>query len=178
MSDPTVNVDKSIKHKRLIYKVAVGIFLDYFFTYLGGSILVICCFAPNFTDKNHAPLIFVVISCTIAIWMIANLILLNALVKFDGKDLTTNRKDINSVLNAYYSGYTLVSTDKLIRSVKLSTNFRWGKIITVILEGETMYLNITTLGRGDGPSPFHGLYNYTRCRSIVKIIKSHQNQAN
>jgi hypothetical protein len=176
MSIASVNIDKSIQRKRLIYKMTVWVFLDYFFTYLGGSILVICCLAPNFTGKNPTPLIIVIASCSGAIWMIANLVSLSALVKLEGKDIDTNRKDINSVLNAYYSGYTLVSTDRLIRSVKLSTSLRWGKIITVILEEETMYLNITTLGRGDGPSPFHGLYNYTRCRSIAKIIKSHQNQ--
>ncbi len=177
MFDAVVNVDKSIQRKRLVYKVTVGTFLDYFFTYFLGSAVIILCLGPNFTDKNPTPpIILIIISCAVALWMIANLILLNGLVKFKGKDLNTNRKDINSVLNTYYDSNTVITTDRLIRSVKSTKGFSFGNIVSIILDDEMVYLNITTLGKDDMPSPFSGLYNYVRCRGIAKIIKSHQNQ--
>ena len=77
------------------------------------------------------------------IWMIINLILTNTLVEIDGKDLEINRKDILGTLDALYDNINSGKVDgNIIRNIKLSTSFRWGRIITVLLNEDKVYLNI------------------------------------
>ena len=175
-TSPSVNYDKSIKRQRLVYKLSFGIIYDYFLTYLGSLMLVgmSTLFIPMMINGLHDvfKLTLIVICCVLFdIWMIANLVLTHALVRIDGKDVESNKKAIHTSLVVFYDNIDASRIDgNIIRNIKLSTSFRWGRIITILLDDDKVYLNVITLGRYDSPSPFHGLYNYIKCKRIAQMV--------
>jgi hypothetical protein len=177
---PQVDYERSIKNHRLLYKRTFGFIFDNILTYIASLFLIgiVALIIPMMINgvKNPYKLFFVIICCILFdAWMIINLILTNTLVKIDGKDLEINKKNILETLDAFYDNINSSRIDgNIIRNVKLSTSFRWGRIITVLLNEDIVYLNIITLGRYDSMSPFHGLSNYLKCRRIAQSFELKQ----
>ncbi|MEO6851733.1 MAG: hypothetical protein ABI203_10260 [Mucilaginibacter sp.] len=175
-SAPIINFEKSIKTNRLVFKLTFGTIFDYFLSYFSSIFLIVLAglFIPMMINglKNEFALTLAIICCVIVIvWMIANLILMNNLVVIDGSNLISNKKRILKSLDALFDDIDSSKIDEnVIRNIRLSTSIRWGRAITVLFNEEKIYLNILTLGRGDGPSPFHGLSNYIKCKRIAAIF--------
>lgn len=55
-----------------------------------------------------------------------------------------------------------------LRSKKNTSLFSWGKSLTVLFDGNQIFINLTTLGRNETKSPFHSITNYLKLKSIAK----------
>lgn len=167
MHAPPVNIDKSIRWKRLWFIPSVETFFTYLFWYAMGLLLAVAFISPIFNDKiAHSP-ISVGLASLFSLWMLSNLFLLNKL---------TSKKadiaDLKIILDNRY-GLDIQIKEKLIRSIKPTTYSRMGRAITIIIDGDKIYMNITTLlPKAGGPSPLHGLVNYLRCRQILWKARS------
>jgi hypothetical protein len=173
--EDTINFDKSIKKRRLIYKDR-GVIVDYIITY-AGSLLFITLGCMLLVSKfSVMPVVILILTVGFIAWMIANVILFNVLIKVNGKDINTNRNDVIKVLNEYFNLNIENNDQVIIRNVKLSGFIYWGRVITVLLDDDSVYINIQSLGRGDALSFFHGFTNYLKSKRIAKRFSQIQLQ--
>ena len=167
MALPIVDIEKSLKRGRLAFKLTGSYIFNTVLIY-GTVLILIAGFAgAQLNPKIDHPPGFTIISCLIFLWLFANLILTSSLVKIEGKDITSNRAAIKDCLELFYSDVDLQPGEqRMIRNFKPVGWVSWGRIITVIFDENSVYINITTLSRGNSASPFQGLANYLKCRRI------------
>jgi hypothetical protein len=170
---PPVNVSKSIKWHRLIYKPSIVIVFDYLFN-LGFLLLAIRLSIFPFFALVHQPetILFACLLLLPGLWMLANALLLDYMIEIDGLDVNANRKDILTSLDQLLDGInTNRSPGNIIRQFKPHSVFGMGRVITVILDQEKVYLNIVSMtGRGLR-SPFSGFYNYLKAKQVRDHFK-------
>ena len=94
----TINFQKSIDKKRLVYKTN-SIVADYIITYIGSLLFITLAGILLATKITLMPFSIVILVFAFIIWMIANLILLNVLVEIKGSGIESNRKEIIKLLN-------------------------------------------------------------------------------
>ena len=180
MSIPAVDFAQSIQKQRLNYK-AGGFGVNLFFSWFLALTIIFCGCIP-FIDKHmHPTILSTCITVVIIIWMIANLVLMNALLKVPGTDIDNNRKNMVAAFNEVYDDLKMNDEGQvIIRSIKYSNNntkyyySKREKVITILLDNKDVYLNITSLFRGDLPSPVNGWYNYLKCQQLARIFLSKQ----
>lgn len=163
----SINVQKSITKKKLIYKDR-GIIVDNVITYTGSLLFITLGFVLLISKFFLMPLIVLILNIAFIAWMIANMLLFNVLIKVKGKDINSNRNDIITALNDYFNLNIENNDQIIIRNTKLSGFIYWGRIITILLDNNSIYINIQSLGRGDAFSFFHGFTNYLKSKRIVK----------
>lgn len=177
MTQP-INLSKSIRQNRLHYKPTPGYVLDLVLKYIAVVILLACATLPLILKPINASNItiwHIFFTFTFDSYLLLSLLLLDRLVKIKGTDLYHNRKNIEEVLNCYFSNLIPEDCGKgVVRYIKPSGTSTWGRMITVLLDNDQVYLNITTLGRANSASVFHGLINYIKCRQIKKKFKQIQ----
>jgi hypothetical protein len=173
----SINVQKSIEKRRLVYNTR-SIIADYVITYIGSLLFITLACILLVTKFTIMPLGVLVIVVGFIIWMIANTILFNVLIKVDGLDIINNRTDIIKVLNNFFRLNIENKEQVVINDIKLSGFIHWGRVVTVILDDKSVYINIQTLGRADARSFFHGFTNYLKSRYIAKRFKQFQLQGN
>ena len=64
------------------------------------------------------------------------------------------------------------SSIKIITAKKEPTLLLWGKEVLCVIDEQTFFINILTIGRNDTRSPFHAIFNYLKCLQIKKQIES------
>ena len=94
----TINFQKSIDKKRLVYKTN-SIVADYIITYIGSLLFITLAGILLATKITLMPFSIVILVFAFIIWMIANLILLNVLVEIKGSGIESNRKEIIKLIN-------------------------------------------------------------------------------
>ena len=169
-----LNIVKSIRRQRLTYKVTFSYIFDYFFSLFAAGITLFIgyIFSKNATDNlsQNTSLFFTsVILTIIASWLFTNIYFSNVLVKVKGGYAANNKVELHAVitrkfkrLNKTVEGDNLVTYYREPRFIGLSL------LITCVFNDNDIYFNISSLGRGDGPLPFSGLYNYFRAKRLVK----------
>ena len=174
---------KSVQKQRLIYKLNARIIFSYMICYLSafaGFIMISAAFGELFIEPGaifYTPALVLFLLIILHLWTIMNLISLNRMVKFDGKNRTTNKDDIIAILKQFYKLDNLDTTDEnVIRNIKPYRFILNGKIITCLFDHEIVYLNLTSLQNYNLISSFSGLYNYYKCKRIAQRFK--QLQAN
>jgi hypothetical protein len=174
-----INLSKSIRYNRLYYKKTTAAVFDQVLNYSAIMLLFLAATLPLLikpAGMYHLSRTHTVLIISFVTYLCCTLYLMNKLVKAKGLNLYHNRKDIETVLGRYFEH--LVPEDcgeGVLRYVKLSGFVTWGRIITVLFDKDNVYLNITTLGRADSASIFHGLTNYIKCRQIMRKFKRTQN---
>jgi hypothetical protein len=183
MSSRSVNLEKSIRRKRLVYNLNASLIFEMFFTYLTGLMLTGVITIPAIVKPSNisSVSIWYILFCIVFDgWIISNLILMNAMVKIEGKDSKENRLEIDIILNAEYSKLLFNASCKSVFQYSKDSSFfgsRYGKRITVIFMENLVYVNIVSLGRDDqSPSLFHGLRNYLKCKEIASKFKELQKE--
>ena len=170
-----VDYQKSIEKQRLVYKRSSDSTFEYVLFYLvmitvlGSSLAGV--FIPvvlgDFTVIYIIPIVLLFDA-----WFVANAILLNAFIKIKGNQTKDHKKDI---IKAIGESLELENLDQpetnMIRDVRLSGFLQSGRVVTCVFDQDTIYLNITSLMRGNALSIFGGLYNYYRCKSIAEDFK-------
>jgi len=167
----SINFSKSIQKKRVIYKPTVGIVYDYLITYSLNALLIVLPTLILLARIKIGPLLFFILDSAFITWATLNMFFLRALIEIKGKDVDFNRTLIISILEDYFQDLKIDNKEQLIIiNVKPTGFIYWGRIITVLLDQDAVYLNIQSLVRGEGISFFHGFNNYLKCRQIKKLF--------
>jgi len=174
-----VNYNKSIQKQRLIYILSTRIIWSYIICYISAAVAFVMLlgifvnyFAYQPTDPSYYPAIIPLLGLIALCWMIANLVLMNAFVKVDGKDKEANRKNMIAILHQYYKLNNLdIADENMIRDIKPYEFVINGRMFTCLMDNEIVYLNITTVQNFHNLSPFNGLYNYYKCKRLAKEFK-------
>lgn len=170
----SVNVEKSIHYKILIPQVSWNNFFNYFLTCLLGLAFIFVSIAVNLNPKNHYTLFSTLVFYGFALFFTLNLLLLNNLTKFKGFGEDANRADITAVLEEYFGDAIPLAIGKISRNIKAPKLLNSGRIITVIFDRENVYINVTSILGRNIISPYHGLYNYIKCKRIARDFKRRQ----
>lgn len=113
------------------------------------------------------------ICIVIEFFMALSIFYRNAFVIIKTGDLIQNKQKIKEALDAFYSDLNYQVNDELIiRSVTPVGSPIWGRIITILFDNDSIYLNITSLGKGNSTSFAHGLLNYLKARKIAAYYNS------
>ena len=174
---PAINYEKSLKWHRLVYRPSAWLIFNSIFSYIlyflfMTGVFMISLFKP--ISGSHEPLWLVILGVLIIAWMLSNVFFKNALVKIEGKTIADDKINILSVMDEYFSSYDFViNNEQMMRSFKPANNPIWGRIITILFDGNDMYLNITTLGKTNMPTAIHDFSNYIRARRIAKYYREH-----
>jgi len=165
-----IDFNKSIEKKQLVYKTNPDLIMEYIVL---GLSLILTIGVPSFlaiiTFKSLSD-IFQILLCLL--WdgfIIANLILFRSLVKVEGKSKRENKNDIIKILSKDYQLQNEhPMRNGMIRDIKVDSFSRWGRVITCLFDDNAVYLNVTTVYKGDSFSCFNGLLNYIRCKGMAK----------
>jgi hypothetical protein len=173
-----IDYNKSIKKKRLVYKTGYSIVFEYIWYWLiilfsAGVVTLPAIVKP--ANVSHISIYYILFCIVFDFWLMLNVFFLNAFVEIQGQQKDLNKEDIINTLSEFYNLKNLnTSGNKIIRYVRLTGFFHGGRVVSVLLKDDIIYLNITTLLRYDGLSCFNGLYNYYKCRRIANRFKELQ----
>ncbi|QEC79618.1 hypothetical protein [Mucilaginibacter ginsenosidivorax] len=168
----SVNVEKSIRYKILIPQVSLINFFRYFLAWCLGLALIFVSIGVNLNPKNHYSLFSTLVFYSFALFFTLNLVLLNNLTHLKGFSEDANRADITAVLEEYFGNAIPLATGRISRNVKAPKGLNSGRIVTVIFDRENVYINVTSIvGSRNIISPYHGLYNYIKCKRIARDFK-------
>ncbi|MDN3580601.1 hypothetical protein [Mucilaginibacter flavus] len=173
---PQVNYPKSIIKNKLIYKITGGVIFDYVISYSIMSVFLFVFLIPILTSiSGSKELIWAVPICVaIELFMVLSMFYRNAFVITKGEDISQNKQKITEVLDAFYADLDYQVNDELImRSITPVGSPIWGRIITILFDDNLIYLNITSLGKGNTTSTAHGFLNYLKARKIAAYYNLH-----
>lgn len=166
---PDVDYDKSIRKRRLVYKKTIGyIILDYIMMrgliiFMSAMILLVGC-QEWWPQGNYAA---VILACFPAIWVTVSLFYLNTLVEVKGLGIVRNKEDVMNTLEFFYEDVTFdASKENMIRDVK-PTGWWPGRVVTVLLAGDSVYFNKTALAKGSSVSPISGWTDYLKAKEMA-----------
>lgn len=163
---------KSLRKKRLVYE-SFGNNFDYYLTYFIGAFFIVLASVWLGSTIKVLPFWCIMIGITFIAWMISNIFFLNVLTEVKGESEAYNRKEIIEILNNYFNRNIEDEGQLVIRDVKYSGFIYFGRIITVLLKKDSVYINIQSLGRADAVSVFHGFSDYLKARRIARQFLSH-----
>lgn len=175
-NDLKIDVEKSIQKQRLIYRFSAAEIFNAILSYLllfiiVGALNAICI---SILLKPFISYTLIFLTILIDTLVVLNIILRDTLIRIEGNNIEENKTDILAVLSQYYPKDNFqIHEQNMLRSFKGSYQPIWGRIITVIFDGSTMYLNITKLGKSDAPTMIHGLQCYLKSKRIARYYKQH-----
>lgn len=167
---PEVNFTKSIAKQRLIYKMTGEVVFSYIISYFLMLFYMTLAIVPilAYFNEPYMP-VWPLVCCLFLIFMILSIVFRNAFVTLDIK----NKQKVKEVLDTFYADLLFqVDEANILRSIKPLGHPIWGRVITVLFSNDAIYLNITTLGKGESPTFIHGLLNYYRARKIARYFNS------
>lgn len=174
---PSVDFDKSVKRKRLAYKVTPRYIFDGIISWIFISFYVFIGLIPLIdTEPNgdHAPIWVMMIAALYLCWILLNIIFRNTLIKIEGANVMENRKNLLETMHVYYPKDTFViNNPNMIRSYRPLGKPFLGKIITIILVNELILINIGTLGKGNYPAFAYGFWNFLKAKRIARYYRKH-----
>jgi len=171
---PEVNYEKSIKRHLLVYKITPGFVISSIISYIlfivfviGPLLICIQSTGPNSLIVRCCCILFV-------LWMVSNVVLKNACVKIEDKSIKGNKENILATMDHFFSDYDfIINDDKMMRSFTKTPSMIWGRIITILIDNDVLYLNISSTGKSDSPTLTHGLFNYLKAKRIAKYYKEY-----
>jgi len=170
-----VDFTKSIQKQKLIYKRTSKSVFEYVLFY--GIILAVAfpsviMIYDSASSNSIYSLVFILL---FDLWITANIILMNHFVIVDGKDREQNKQNIIKVLTDLGITENLNTTQpNMVRDFRGTSFFDSGRTITCLLANGKVYINITSLLRGNGFSIFSGFFNYFICKNIARQFKKTQ----
>jgi hypothetical protein len=174
----TVDFDKSVKKRRLVYKTSGFLVFGYIMCVFVALMAMCCITGPaifKISNISQISIYYIIFFVVFDVWMIANIIFLKSLVRVEGIQKNLNRKDMIILLSHTFDLRNLDTSDEnIIRDIRLNDIFDGNRVITCLLNDNAVYLNVTSLLRGDVFSPFSGVYNFWRCRRIINKLKLRQ----
>lgn len=173
-----LNIEKSVRKRRLIYKLTFKLVLDYMGYFFIGTLLYGVCFIlahALFEHTNVPSLIIKLFNGLLTIWIIADVLFCSLTVKLTGRGKGRNKKALNDILNAKYKRLTRLSATNDMMRYKQEPKIAGSiYLITCLFDNDEAFINITSLGKGSGFLPFNGLFNYLQSRRIAKTFSNYK----
>ena len=157
-------MQKKAKSPKMNFWNILQIGFEYFFwCYILLSLCIL-----NFAEFKLDP--FHIILSIIIIWMILGLYFTNKYAK--GKiENSLQKSEIKDYLNKRFSKIYFIGSESKIIVANIIDGFLFSqKKMTVIIQKDSIEINIKTLGRFDIPSIFHSLKNYMLAKNIAKKL--------
>ena len=173
---PEVDYEKSVKSGWIVYKNSIFAMFGGVMSFLLYTFLIVIASLGLLSELNDHSINIVNIALPLFVifWLVSNIIFNNVLVKVEGKSREDNKATILSIIDDNFSSFDfIINNEKVMRSFKPVGSPMWGRIITILFEGDTIYLNITTLGRSNSPTMIHGLLNYIKAKRIARYYRLH-----
>ena len=168
-------VDKSIKRHRLVFKLSGELVFNYVMMYFMAYVLPVASidliFFPSKYSQQHRSPTFNFVFLLIDAWLLISLYLTNKLIEFKGSTFDQNKESIIEVLKYRYPKFELSENLTVIKMSRKVEDWNRGRLITVILNDDSLYINMLSTYRGGQFSSLNGLTNYFKCRSIIKSFK-------
>lgn len=167
-----LNTDRSIKYRRLVYKWSFSLIADYIFYYCHCMVVLVILFFPVLLVRPTGNSFLIVsidaIFIGFILWMIANMVLLNKLVKIESKGKSANRKVMENTLLKNYNRIRRVRKETtMVRYVKSYKYGTFEKLITCLYDNDVIYIGTTSRAKTEF-LPVCGLYDYLKSRQIAK----------
>ncbi|MES2426718.1 MAG: hypothetical protein V4560_07070 [Bacteroidota bacterium] len=126
-----------------------------------------------FPKRNNGPLgLGDLLMLLVDLWLLLHLYLMNKMVVVTGNSLESNKHCITETLEERYSGIEFSSENPNVITVQKPDGWiRRGKIITIILNNNDLYINTLSTARWGSLSSFLGPIDYFRSKSIAKSFK-------
>lgn len=168
-----LDFQKSIRKKRIVYKVTVSLLFNRLIDNLIWGVLIFTTISVPLNDNNYLGISYILLALA-TIWISVGLFFMNKLVLIKGIDEVENRKKIIEIFNQkyasmklYYSGQNIIHYQD-----EKSILLRWGQQITLIYNGTDFFINLATLGRHDIKSPFHAISNYCFLKNLKRKFET------
>ena len=155
---------KKEKSPKINFEKTIDSGFEYFFW--GAMIFFLCMVdLPQFKlDAFH------IVLSIIIIWMVLGLYFMRKFAKINTENSLTKR-EIKDYLNNRFSEIYFIGSDQKIIFASITEGFLFSqKEMTVIIQKESIEVNIKTLGRFDIPSIFHSLGNYRVAKNIAEEL--------
>ncbi|MFD2600461.1 hypothetical protein [Flavobacterium suzhouense] len=154
----TIDIARSIKHKRILYKWGWESILD---AVLDGGFWLLF---PVFTiveifiqGINDVPLLVWIVD----LYILSGLYLRGKLICIEGGALPENREAVVESLKSWYPNIKIIDEGKNIIEVHTSTGmFTGGHKLVILFDENSAYVNKVKLMRHDIRSPFHAPFHY------------------
>jgi hypothetical protein len=167
-----VVIDKSIQRGRLVYKLKTSLVFEYLFMYFLAWVLPFATVMVWLNPLNNNSYVFNGFAIAIDLWLLIGLYFTNKLIVVKGASIEINKEIILKVLEAEFPEISFSSGNpNLLRGQKPEGWNRYGKIVTVILKDNSIYINILNTFRGGSFSFPHRITNYITARSIAETFK-------
>jgi hypothetical protein len=164
-----LDVEKSIQRERLIFKKNWDYVMEFLFGIAVYLIWTICSILLILNPENGIGEIGITILVLINILLLISWYLIYNLLKIKVSNPERDRIAFVKILKERFPDLTINDNGvHMLRSRKPNGLFSWGKLLTVIFEGNQIFINLITLGRNETKSPFHSISNYLILKSIRK----------
>ena len=166
----TINYEKSIPWKRLIYHPTPSKVFTIIFDYFFGVVLLLIYMAVFFglASYDGSSILLILLFGTMSGYMICGVFLLSKLVKINGTDPNTNRHRIIDLITAKYPAMKISTGDRLITAKTDHKIIAFDREIFVLVDGSDLYINVHTLLRGNMKSITMALPNYILAQRLAK----------
>ena len=163
---PKINLNRSLELGRLtLFSEGLKLYTNYF----ASALFILCGFIFSIRFYNFSITISMVF-LVFAIWMICNLIFFSKLVEIEHITYSQD-KFIESVISRYpHLEVAFSDDDKVVQLYKLKGFFNT-RVINILLDDQSAYVNVIKIGRGNAFSPFHGLVDYLECKRIKRMCQ-------
>jgi hypothetical protein len=169
---PAINIDKSIRRRRLVYNNSFSLYAGYLESYTLVGLVMYICYTLIQVNEIDAPLATILISM-ILIWLLSNLFFMNKLIKIKGLKEDENRSKVAEFFHSQYKNLEWTYGTRNVYLYKIEPKpIGTTKIITIIFYSDDVYLNISTLSKITGSKiALAGLYNYFKAKKHTDVLK-------
>lgn len=162
----TIDVARSIKHKRILYKweweSILDAVLDGGFWLLFPVLTIVVIFMQGINDVP-----FVVWIADF--YILSGWYLRGKLICIEGGALPENREAVVESLKSWYPKIKIMDGGiNIIKGGKNSGMFTWGRKLVILFDENNAYVNRMTLGRHDIRMPLHAPFHYM---SLLRLKK-------
>lgn len=162
-------IDKSIEKERVVYKPTSSLISQYIFSYFLALIPLVASSLILLNHKVNTPPAAIIIMMVINLWIFVGLFLTNKLIKIQGYLFTSDKTSIINILSKRYPNINFSSGNPdLIRGQRAEGWTGRGKIISVILDEQDIYINVVSTFRGGVLSFIDAPFNYIASKRIAR----------
>ncbi len=164
-----IDKQKSIQRERIIFKRNWEYVLEKIFEILVYSTWTVFSILLILNPKNAISESATITLISLNILVLVSWYYIYKLLKIEMLNPEKDRKIFVETVSKKFPDLQI--NDKGLNSLRSKKNtglFSWGKSLTVLFDGNQIFINLTTLGRSETKSPFHSIANYLKLKSIAK----------
>lgn len=164
-----IDKQKSIQKERMIFEPNWEYVLEKIFEIFVYSTWSIFTILLILNPKNAVSEFGTIALISLNVIVLLSWYYIYKLLKIEMPNPDKDRKIFVEILSKRFLDLQINDTGLyMLRSKKNNGLFSWEKSLTVLFNGNHIFINLITLGRNETKSPFHSILNYLKLRSIAK----------